>query len=175
MNRNRLFGFACIFMATSLVLALALPAIAFLAVPTRTKPTTNWRHVVIAASVPADGVPRNYAVSEEPRDAWTRHPDRIIDRVYLVSEPGSSNLQAYRVYHHTDSFAGPVCFDAEKKGFHSNCYGMWFGLDGKLLNENRRDFSDDMRPVPVKIEEGVVWVQKDDASAWGYGRGMNHK
>jgi Rieske Fe-S protein len=82
-------------------------------------------------SVPADGIPRQFAVVADRVDAWTGFAAEPIGAVYLRREPGSDKVQALSA---TCPHAG--CFveiESQEHCFRCPCHNSKFMLDGGIV------------------------------------------
>src|SRR4051794_8729887 len=100
-------------------------------------------------ALPADGLPREFAVIADVSDAWTHAAARRIGAVYLTrSSKDPSKVTAFTA---TCPHLGcAVEFDAPKKQFECPCHKSGFAIDGKqLFGPSRRNLD----PLPVKLED----------------------
>jgi len=100
--------------------------------PLRRKSTTaTFRPVADLAAVPADGVPRRFAVVADRVDAWTGFTAEPVGAVYLRREAGADAVQALSA---TCPHAG--CFveiDPAGRCFRCPCHNSSFTLDGAIV------------------------------------------
>ena len=83
------------------------------------------------ASVPDDGIPRQFAVVADRIDAWTGFAAEPIGAVYLRREKGSDTVQALSA---TCPHAG--CFveiESQERCFRCPCHNSKFMLDGGMV------------------------------------------
>jgi menaquinol-cytochrome c reductase iron-sulfur subunit len=83
------------------------------------------------ASVPDDGIPRQFAVVTDRVDAWTGFAAEPIGAVYLRREQGSDTVEALSA---TCPHAG--CFveiESQGKCFRCPCHNSTFTLDGRIV------------------------------------------
>jgi Rieske Fe-S protein len=83
------------------------------------------------ASLPDDGLPRQFPVLADRVDAWTGFAAEPIGAVYLRRQPGSETVEALSA---TCPHAG--CFveiDAQEKCFRCPCHNSRFGIDGSIM------------------------------------------
>ena len=158
---RRIQAALCITIASSMALALALPAAAFLTAPFMGTPD-DWHFLTPLASIPDDGVPRLFVVYADDHDAWVRNKERIVGRVFLVRQPGATEVQAF----HAISRRGmSIHYDGAAKRFEQACWSVFFSLDGKPLRESDRGI-DDMVAVPVTQRGGSVCIREIEFLAW---------
>jgi Rieske Fe-S protein len=87
--------------------------------------------VTDVASVPDDGLPRQFAVVAERADAWTGFAAEPIGAVYLRREKGSDTVEALSA---TCPHAG--CFvemEPQERCFRCPCHNSRFMLDGGIV------------------------------------------
>jgi len=131
-RRGFLAGFlalACGGLATLAPLAAGLWA--FLDPLRRKRGAASFLPVTELSAVPADGVPRQFAVIAERVDAWTGFAAEPIGAVYLRREKGSDTVEALSA---TCPHAG--CFvEIEPTGrcFRCPCHSSEFTLDGGIV------------------------------------------
>ena len=83
------------------------------------------------ASVPDDGIPRQFAVVADRVDAWTGFAAEPIGAVYLRREKGSDTVEALSA---TCPHAG--CFveiESQERCFRCPCHNSKFTLDGGMV------------------------------------------
>jgi nitrite reductase/ring-hydroxylating ferredoxin subunit len=110
-------------------------------------------------SLPADGIPRPFAVVADITDAWTHAPAQRIGAVYITrSNKNPNDVTAFTT---TCPHLGcAVEFDQATSQFVCPCHKSGFAKDGqKLFGPSRRDLD----PLPVKLEEKSgtmeIWVE----------------
>ena len=104
---------------------------AFLDPLRRKSAAATFRPVAELAAVPADGVPRRFAVVADRVDAWTGFAAEPVGAVYLRREPGSDTVQALSA---TCPHAG--CFvEMNPAGtcFRCPCHNSSFTFDGGIV------------------------------------------
>jgi menaquinol-cytochrome c reductase iron-sulfur subunit len=100
-------------------------------------------------ALPADGMPREFAVVADVSDAWTHAPAQRIGAVFLTrSSKDPNEVTAFTA---TCPHLGcAVEFDAAKKEYECPCHKSGFAIDGKkLFGPSRRGLD----PLPVKLED----------------------
>jgi len=93
--------------------------------------TARFLRVTDLASLPDDGVPRQFAVITDRVDAWTGFAAEPVGAVYLRREPGSREVRALSA---TCPHAG--CFvelAADAACFRCPCHDSVFTLDGGIV------------------------------------------
>jgi menaquinol-cytochrome c reductase iron-sulfur subunit len=119
----------------------------------------NFVRICPLDALPADGIPREFAVTEDVSDAWTRAAAQRIGAVFLTR----SDKDANRVMAFTATCPHLGCsveFDAAKNEFKCPCHASWFNKDGQRLSGPSRRGLD---PLPVKIANDAgtkeIWVK----------------
>ena len=100
-------------------------------------------------ALPADGMPREFAVVADVADAWTHAPAQRIGAVFLTrSSKDPNEVTAFTA---TCPHLGcAVEFDAAKKEYECPCHKSGFAIDGKkLFGPSRRGLD----PLPLKIDD----------------------
>jgi nitrite reductase/ring-hydroxylating ferredoxin subunit len=109
--------------------------------------------------LPADGVPRRFAVVTDIVDAWTRRSRQPIGAVYM-SRTGDEESPKVIAFTTTCPHLGcAVEYDAAEKRFECPCHESGFATDGtQLFGPSRRGLD----PLEVKLEprgdQLTVWV-----------------
>lgn len=141
-------------------LAGLIPMLAGLAVwldPLRRgKATTAAESIRVAAldAVPADGVPRQFAVIKDKTDAWTYSPNERVGAVFLIRQPGSDAVEAFNcVCPHAGCFIG---YDNTSNQFQCPCHTSSFQLDGTIINPSPSPR--DMDRLDAETKSGWVHV-----------------
>ena len=110
---------------------LAAGAWAFLDPLRRKSAAAVFRPVADLAGIPADGVPRRFAVVADRVDAWTGFAAEPVGAVYLRREADADSVQALSA---TCPHAG--CFveiDPTGRCFRCPCHNSSFTLDGGIV------------------------------------------
>lgn len=100
-------------------------------------------------ALPADGIPREFAVVADMVDAWTHAVAQKIGAVFLIrTSKAPDEVTAFTA---TCPHLGcAVEFDAAKKEFECPCHKSGFAIDGqKLFGPSRRGLDS----LPVKVVE----------------------
>jgi Rieske Fe-S protein len=111
--------------------------------------STKFVRVCPLDALPADGMPREFAVVADVVDAWTHAPAQKIGAVFLTRS--SKDPNAVTAFTATCPHLGcAVEFDASSKQFECPCHKSGFAIDGKqLFGPSRRGLD----PLPVKLED----------------------
>ncbi len=163
MSRHRLQSVLMITMGSFVIGFLATAAFGFLKVPLQ-KPPADWHYVAPHASVPRDGIARQYAIRVEERDAWCVGVDRVARTIFVMRLAECGTVRAFETYHSFNGMKVPLEYLPDQRVFHSYCRSVFFDVEGKLLDENARDFADDMISLPVKYDRGGIWVRVAEAN-----------
>ena len=106
-------------------------------------------------AVPADGVPRQFAVVKDKVDAWTYSPNERVGAVFLVRQAESETIEAFNcVCPHAGCFIG---YDASQQQFQCPCHTSAFSLDGSIIRPSPSPRGMD-RLEPVEVRDGWVYV-----------------
>jgi menaquinol-cytochrome c reductase iron-sulfur subunit len=111
--------------------------------------TENFVPVCPLEALPADGIPRPFAVIADLTDAWTRAPAQRIGAVFLSRN--AKQPESVTAFTSTCPHLGcAVEFDQANNQFECPCHKSGFAKDGeKLFGPSRRGLD----PLPVKFEE----------------------
>ncbi len=122
-------------LGTLLAAVLGVPAIMYLI-------DARHRQVAPAGFRPVDGLrlselkdhePRQGAIHDLRRDAWTLHPSDVIGRVWVVKTgPGDNDLQVFTTI--CPHLGCSINLSAPGNGFTCPCHGAEFQFDGALVS-----------------------------------------
>jgi len=136
-----------------------VPAVAGLAVyldPLRRKSAVNGAiHVTSLEALPADGVPRKFAVIADRVDAWNKFPQVPIGAVYL-RRTSENTVEALNVV--CPHAGGFVDYVAEKNCFICPLHDSKFALDGHI-SDPKSPAPRAMDTLPVEVRDGQIWVK----------------
>jgi menaquinol-cytochrome c reductase iron-sulfur subunit len=109
----------------------------------------NFSRVCPLESLPADGIPRPFAITADVSDAWTHSPAQRIGAVFLSRTSKAPNV--ITAFSATCPHLGcAVDFDPANNRFECPCHKSGFAPDGqKLFGPSLRGLD----PLPVKVEE----------------------
>ncbi len=119
-------------------------------------PGEGYYRIARLDSIPADGVPRRFAVIADQVDAWNFVPDQPIGAVFLRRE-GDDTLQ---VFHSTCPHAG-CSVSVANTAFHCPCHNSSFDFSGSRearpgkTNPSPRDLDQ----LEYQIVDGEVWIE----------------
>ena len=115
--------------------------------------------VATLESLPADGVPRRFAVVAEKIDAWTRTPQTPVGAVYLrrtSDGTGPGKVTALNVVcPHAGCF---VDYQASRTGYFCPCHNSTFAVNGAIdmpSSPSPRGLDE----LAVEIRGREIWVQ----------------
>jgi Rieske Fe-S protein len=111
--------------------------------------STQFAHICPLDALPADGMPREFAVVADASDAWTHAVAQRIGAVFLTrSSMDPNDVTAFTA---TCPHLGcAVEFDASKKEYECPCHKSGFAIDGKkLFGPSRRGLDQ----LPVKLQD----------------------
>jgi menaquinol-cytochrome c reductase iron-sulfur subunit len=120
----------------------------------RSKAAENLVRVASLESVPADGVPRKFAILASRTDAWNKFPNTPIGAVYL-RRPDDKTIEAFNVV--CPHAGGFIDYSAQNKCFLCPLHNSAFKLDGSILDPK----SPSPRPMDslkVEVRDGEIWV-----------------
>lgn len=119
----------------------------------------GFLRVATLDSVPDDGIARYFPVVTDRTDAWNRYLDEPIGAVFLLREPGSTELQCLNV---KCPHAGcNVDFIIPSKTFHCPCHDSNFEASGARINPESCPSPRDLDTLVVdqeRLKDGEVWV-----------------
>ena len=118
--------------------------------------STKFARVCPLDALPADGLPREFAVVADASDAWTHTAGQRIGAVFLTrSSKAPDEVTAFTA---TCPHLGcAVEFDATKKEYECPCHKSGFAIDGqKLFGPSRRGL--DSLPVKLADKSGAKEV-----------------
>ena len=144
--------------------AVAAPVAWFLGASQRRTENKDLRQRIARLSELPTGDPQLLSVIGTRQNAWTRHTDETVGRVWVVRQT-PTNLPADRtklsVFNVTCPHSGcPVGIAAQQKGFHCNCHGADFHLDGSRVT----DIEGYVNPSPRGLDPLPYELVKDEAT-----------
>jgi nitrite reductase/ring-hydroxylating ferredoxin subunit len=140
--------------------ALAAPVGAGLAVlldPLRHRDGAGGRWVRVTAleAIPADDIPRKFAVVADKIDAWNKIPDVPIGAIYLRRST-NNELEALSVV--CPHAGGIIDYDAATACFLCPLHKSLFNPDGSI-KDKKSPSPRGMDSLPVEVRDGAIWVQ----------------
>jgi menaquinol-cytochrome c reductase iron-sulfur subunit len=110
-------------------------------------------------ALPADDLPRRFAVVADQDDAWTHYRQVPIGSVYLRRKKSDGKVEALNT---TCPHAGCfVNFDQQADCFKCPCHNSFFKLDGAIIEPSPSPRAMDTLPVDEK-PNGEIWVKYEN-------------
>lgn len=120
----------------------------------------NRVKVATLDSVPDDGVARYFPVVADQTDAWNRYVDVPIGAVFLLRQPGASEVLCFNaICPHAGCF---VNFNAAEGKFQCPCHDSTWQPTGERINPEKCPSPRDLDPLAVDSDmlvQGEVWVE----------------
>lgn len=137
------------------VLAPIGAAISVMLDPLRRKGGTgSFIRVASLSSLPADGVPRKFAVIADRTDAWNRYPNTPIGAVYL-RRPDKDTVEAFNVV--CPHAGGFIDYNTQQKCFLCPLHNSDFSLDGSI-KDPKSPSPRPMDSLKVEVRNNEIWV-----------------
>jgi menaquinol-cytochrome c reductase iron-sulfur subunit len=156
---NRRDFFKEVFAGIISAILVLIPAGAGLAVildPLRRKSAASEAiRITSLEALPADGIPRKFAVVADRVDAWNKFPQVPVGAVYL-RRTGDQNVEALNVV--CPHAGGFVDYVPDKNCFICPLHDSKFALDGKI-SDPKSPAPRPMDTLPVEIRDGQIWVK----------------
>ncbi|MCC6234987.1 MAG: Rieske (2Fe-2S) protein, partial [Verrucomicrobiales bacterium] len=126
--------------------------IAFALDPVRrqTPSAAGFSRITTLDALPADGVPRKFAVLADRVDAWNRFPRTAVGAVYLRRAADQTVTAVHSICPHAGCF---VDYQPGKSQFYCPCHNSAFSVDGAVSgvgNPSARGLDS----LPVEIRNG---------------------
>ena len=116
----------------------------------------GFTKVTSLSNVPDDGVPRQFPVIADQKDAWTFTPNQRIGSIFLRRKPGESTPQCFTA---TCPHAGcRVSFADATNTYDCPCHNSKFDIDGGRIDPTPSPRDMDALDVEVS-ENGEVMVK----------------
>jgi menaquinol-cytochrome c reductase iron-sulfur subunit len=155
-RRSFFKGAATIVLGTAAIIAPIGAAISVMLDPLKRKAKAQGNMVRVASlsSVPADGVPRKFAVISSRTDAWNKFPNTPIGAVYL-RRTDEKNVEAFNVV--CPHAGGFIDYNTENKCFLCPLHNSSFALDGSI-KDPKSPSPRPMDALKVEVRDGEIWV-----------------
>jgi Rieske Fe-S protein len=110
--------------------------------------------------LPADGVPHQFALTDDVVDAWTRSPAQRVGTAFLTRVDGPDGPQVTALSSTCPHLGCAVDFNGKAGDFECPCHASGFAKDGaKLFGPSLRGLD----PLEVKLVENgdqtEIWVE----------------
>lgn len=109
-------------------------------------------------ALPADGVPRRFAIVDDRDDAWTHYRQVPVGSVYLRRQADGKIEALNTTCPHAGCF---VNFDQQADCFKCPCHNSFFKLDGKIIEPSPSPRAMDSLTVQEK-PNGEIWVKYEN-------------
>ena len=119
-------------------LALAVPAIAFLASPLRKKIAASGDdsfETLTSLSQLTVGVPRSFAIIRDRTDAWVKYPSEPAGSVWLIRQPAGARPAVVAYTAECPHLGCALNLAEDHKAFLCPCHTSSFDLEGKPQNQ----------------------------------------
>jgi len=139
MSRRKLLEWMARGIGVACALIVGVPAVRYLIDPLRRRPATErgFKRVARLDSLPV-GVPREIAVRDTRRDAWTLYPEETIGRVWVLRRdaPEDPAQTQFHVFTTVCPHLGcAIQLDTSGKKFICPCHKAGFQLTGERTGE----------------------------------------
>ena len=159
-NRRGFFvrAFAVLAGGLAALVPIASGIYVFLSPLRRRKPQNDFVRVAPLEAVPADGVPRRFAVVAERTDVWSHYPAEPIGAVYLCRDKEERVTALNVACPHAGCF---VVFDSAATLYRCPCHSSVFKVDGSRNNPAKT-------PSPRSLDtlECEVRASNDGEEVW---------
>ena len=172
MTRRSLFEWLARAIGAACAAVVGVPAVRYLIDPLRRRPATqrDFKRVVRLDALPV-GTPREFAVRDIRRDAWTLYPEETIGRVWLVrasddsAPPHTAQVKVLTTL--CPHLGCAIRLDASGKSFVCPCHKGGFRLTGERSTDKELGHKNpaprDMDPLDSRIvqdaQTGQWWVE----------------
>ena len=137
MTRRDFHRYGSIVLGGLVKLALAVPAVAFLASPLRKKNKGSGEdafETLTSLSQLAVGVPRSFAIIRDRTDAWVKYPSEPAGSVWLIRQPAGAKPEVVAFTAECPHLGCAVNLSGDGKTFLCPCHTSSFDLEGKPQN-----------------------------------------
>lgn len=105
-------------------------------------------------SVPADGIPRKFAIVADRTDAWNQYPNTPIGAVYL-RRPDDKTIEAFNVV--CPHAGGFIDYNTQQNCFLCPLHDSMFSLDGSI-KDPKSPSPRPMDSLKVEVRNNEIWV-----------------
>lgn len=137
MTRRDFHRYGSMILGGLVKLALAVPAVAFLASPLRRKGASGGDdafETLTSLSQLSVGVPRSFAIIRDRVDAWVRYPREPAGSVWLIRLPAGSKPEVAAFTAECPHLGCAINLTEDGKSFLCPCHSSSFDLEGKPQN-----------------------------------------
>jgi Rieske Fe-S protein len=137
MTRRDLYRYGSFVLGGLIKLAIAVPAIAFLASPLRRRgqAASDAFETLTSLSQLSVGVPRLFAIIQDQVDAWVRNPREPVGSVWLIRQPSGSNPEVIAFTSECPHLGCAINLAADGKSFLCPCHTSAFDFEGRPQNQ----------------------------------------
>ncbi|MGC8639716.1 MAG: ubiquinol-cytochrome c reductase iron-sulfur subunit [Isosphaeraceae bacterium] len=137
MTRRDFHRYGTIVLGGMVKLALAVPAVAFLASPLRKLAASgdDSFETLTSLSQLTVGVPRSFAIIRDRTDAWVKYPREPAGSVWLIRQPSGANPEVIAYTAECPHLGCAINLSADQKTFFCPCHTSSFDLEGKPQNQ----------------------------------------
>jgi Rieske Fe-S protein len=138
MTRRDFYRYGSIIFSGLVKVAVAVPAIAFLASPLRKKVAgTNEDTFETLTSLDqlTVGVPRLFAIIRDRTDAWVKYPSEPAGSVWLIRQPASAKPEVIAYTSECPHLGCAISLAEGGKSFMCPCHTSSFDFEGKPQNQ----------------------------------------
>jgi menaquinol-cytochrome c reductase iron-sulfur subunit len=132
MIRREFYRFGTMVLGTLMTAAMAVPGVAYLLDPLRTKRGDARTYKLAKLSDLEVNVPRSYQIVDERQDAWVKYPKEPIGLVWLIRQPDNTVIAFQAECPHLGC---AVNLSSDKKTFRCPCHDSAFSFDGTPQNQ----------------------------------------
>jgi Rieske Fe-S protein len=146
---------ATIVLGTVAILAPVGAAISVMLDPLRRKVgNSNFVRVTSLNSVPADGIPRKFAIVADRTDAWNKFANTPIGAVY-IRRPDEKTIEAFNVV--CPHAGGFIDFNTQQNCFLCPLHDSAFSLDGSI-KDPKSPSPRPMDSLKTEVRDNEIWV-----------------
>ena len=172
MTRRSLFEWLARAMGVACAAVVGVPGVRYLIDPLRKRSSDehDFKRVARMADLPT-GVPKEVAVRDIRRDAWTVYPEETIGRVWLIRRSADSVAPEESVVTGFTTacphLGCAILLDAGGKKFVCPCHKAGFAMSGERMSEkdlgHKNPAPRDMDSLECRVEQdedtGQWWVE----------------
>jgi Rieske Fe-S protein len=137
MTRRDFYRYGSLVLGGLIKLAIAVPAIAFLASPLRRRDQAaagEAFETLTSLSQLKVGVPRLFAIIQDRVDAWVRYPREPVGSVWLIRQPAGSKPEVIAFTSECPHLGCAINLAADGKSFLCPCHTSSFDFGGTPQN-----------------------------------------